>query len=545
MKPENDVIPPGWYWVGYGAVVLVWAVLIWIHFYCFNLPTNDSWFYLAPAVEAEYPGDLHLALLVPGFYGEEAVWGLHWPGGLVAYSLFTTLITKNIAAIFVWVISAWLLLGVLCAWLVYAVTRNLYMASGACLSVLFSRWFFGTNSCFRFEMPASFYVLLSVLVIMEAIYRNRWSIWHSLGLGVLVMAGAFTHPSLVLFWAGCFAVLLLALFFGWAKQRAWLRPVPQMGAIAAGGIFFALMFWAWFSQPQAWEMFLAHLQHIRDRTNLPWPLESGPILSWRTYPSSGLEMPFVIFAGTGFAIYFVVQKWRSGLAYCSKTFQGEEDTNEREDLLAVLSIMTGISFGVVFAMTNPFHTVVFLPLYIALTWIGIARIWQSEMLPRLVVSAAAVLLLLASLAHLGSRTLKWYQAGMPNFRAELAEIYDTFPANKTKIIPREFWEEALRRHDEYAKIFFFPSSHPREILDTYYAQAADMEFEPGTIFVEYGYEFSPMGGELPTLDELMANEDYQKLLERFTETDRFEHGVRGSRKLWGYEWVIYTNQPEE
>ncbi len=62
------------------GIVVCWLVVVFIHLYCFQYPSTDSWSYASPALTARVPLKLTMPFLGT-FDGADMGWGLNWPGG--------------------------------------------------------------------------------------------------------------------------------------------------------------------------------------------------------------------------------------------------------------------------------------------------------------------------------------------------------------------------------------------------------------------------------------------------------------------------------
>lgn len=531
------------YWPLFTLALSAWMIGIYVHLYVYSLPNMDTWCYFAPAQLANYPGDLSMPLLGE-FRGADEVWAIHWPGALWAYTLFMPWLPPSPLVYTSLIILLVLLTGLLTGWLTYGVTHNRWVAACACFSFLFARFSFQAQHMARSELFASLVFLLLVLLVIHFLRTGKARLGQLCLLTFLAFAAVTSSHALI----AILGLLLTSLFLWIVLQKFSIAPrtgFPGLAVFLAGsaGCLLGLAALAlWFSQPFALDQFKAHAA-----ANLPTSYGAyfarvflpGLFVS---FPFCGLELPFMLVASVvlsfSYVVYRVATKGRlkSNHPTDSGEVQDSQECDEAQRLLLV-TIMA-CAFISSFLLTNLFHNLVYYPIVIAIFWGGTFYLAKRIYWNAAIFSVCAILLLAATGVHLGTRTIRFFQAGQPNFRASISQFYDRLPKNRPLLIPVEMAEEAIIRRDSRAKISYLPYSNPEEIALDYLQKLEQEQIEPGTIWVDNKMRKNIRRQKFVLFDRVINPDDWVEI-----DSDAIRIQARLEGSYWGYDFVAYEYRP--
>lgn len=408
----------------FGAIVLCWLIVAFIHLYFFGYASMDSWTLTAPAAMAKVPFALTTPFLGT-FEGADKAWGLHWPGGLLLTSIITPFLPHHPATYISISICYWLMLSLAAMALVNRLTGSPWLALCAFAFVASDRTCFSVAWFERYELLGGAIAIVAIMAVCNR--QDRHAGMRSAIIGATFFLLPLIHPV--------FSGVGLALV-AWLGFRTWaIRSPWKPFCIAAAGYAAG---WAAFvgyyaSRPWLYAIFRNHAHQNLEitRDNAPPGIRTFLLhLSQTDRPTrAGAIVYLVAFAGV---ISLLRGLWKSRDNW--REFLSRED-------LGIFSAV-GLVSALVLSQTtyNPYYWTTPWPFAVVLACM--VTHWLLQRLParRRLVGGALIAILLLHASYWAGRTWIWYKTGFVNLRAAVSQFAATLPQGGQLFVPEVLWD---------------------------------------------------------------------------------------------------------
>lgn len=486
----------------------------------------DTWCYFAPGLLAKYPGDLHLPFL-GSFMGADELWAIHWPGAPWLYSMVFPWLPVNFALFTVIFLCIQMVAALGTAWLCYRLCQNWVAGGLAGLALLFAKYYYINVGFFRPEIITSLLLLLFYALMLAVLKAKQTQIWQVGALFVIVLATSLSHPLALPFWAAVCGLLILwqiVVYLG--KGTSWqVQPLRlALTTILGVGSAVSILAFYFFGQPYAREQFTAHAEAGSSSFH-DFPFQLLPFRHLEGFPNYGLELPTIYVALFLISGYLIIR-----ILFDHHALKRLPERVSLEALFAFSSLVFSTTF-LVFCSSNPYHIGMVAPLWTAFLFAGGYLLLEEARMPKQWQAALGCLIVLAALLPFTSRSYKYYQAGFPDIRQDLAEFYRDLPKDRLLLLPTVMWEEMAKHPEHQTQLALLPFNNPRE------NQLAYLDFlmafkqpQPGDVLVIDAYELC--GVDLAQADRL---QDWVKVGSRYA--------TYPGRKPWGFGLQVYEYRP--
>ncbi len=475
-----------------------WLVLAWVNLFCFSLPWADTWCYLGPA--AAHPRAFHTeAPLLGNFLGSDHVWGLHFPGPPMIYSLVLAALGSSPAIGVLMFVAMWAALAALVGYLAYSSTRERIWGIAAAAVVLFDRCLFLVSQAARPELLAAIVVVVLWMALADVAPFNRRA--RLVVIGFCQFLNPVLHPITLAIGAAVCLVLLAQRL-----RRLESKSGPALAALlgyAAG----CLSLFLWFkSQPEAWLQFRDHA----NSRSFPYSFGGNFWMALQSDYAPAYSGHLLWIGALLISLGAALRWMRKPMDVGPVCLWGA--------VIVLSSLVAQQKFR------NECYIGVALPAAVVLVLLWLQRIRQRYSATRLGLWFCFSLVFLIAVhgSFWGARTLRYVQAGRPNLRREIDRITQELPASRKALIPEVLWESALSNQERFG-MNTLPQSASVE-QRTKYEAIAYRELK---------------AGDLVVVDRFQQHQPLQGLARsEWTEVGRFTRILAG-RKQWGYDLTVF------
>ncbi len=475
-----------------------WFVAAWANLYWFSAPWADTWCYLGPA--AASPSVFRItAPLLGGFSGSDHVWGLHFPGAPLLYSVVFSLVKFRPSVGVLVFIFLWIALAACTGWLVLRLTGQYFWAVAAGALVLSDRSQFAVAQAQRPELAGSLVLLILLMVLAGVPPLRGRSRTPCAVLGFFLLP--LLHP--VTFAAGA----CLCLFLGWQAKRDDHPDLRILGASCLGYAGGVLTFFLWFYlQPDAWSQFSDHA------STLKIPYTYGGTF-WRALQQ------FYYPTLTGHLM------WGAALILSVTILYAWLRRRPESDPALVWAAAIALSCLIIQQkFDNRSYLALYLPEAVVITIVSLFKLQEKAAGPRSRARVRTMVCLFIAAHGLfwATRTTKFLQSGSPHIRSELSRIAWGLPKSGHVLVPEAFWEAALHDPSRFA-LNTLPQNSSRERRTAYETLA-------------YGGLSS---GDIVVVDRFQLNQPLRTFGPRdWTLVENLRHILPG-RLEWGYDLAVW------
>jgi hypothetical protein len=481
------------------AIFAAWCWAAWANLYWYDLPWADTWASIAPAASGLPP--LHInAPLLANFSGSDRVWGLHFPGVPLLYSVvFSCLRFRPELAVLMFMVL-WAALAASTGWLAFRVTGQGFWAVAAAAVILADRSLFAIAQAQRPEFITALDLLL-VWMALADIWPLRGAGRH-LGAGVAFLLLPLLHPVTLVF--GAIACAFLVLRAMRRSQRDGMPVAAPCTGYAAGCA--ALFLW-FYLQPDAWSQFCDHANARRIAYTFG-----------RMFFRSLQQFYFPVFTGyvlIGAALIAAVSALIPWLL-------GRPQANRVTLVGAVILVLCAL---IQQNFQNGLYLTLYLPVCVVFAMGLLARLESAGERGRWVRVLACAAIAVHGVFWAG-RTFRFFQSGRPHIREELTRIVEELPKGRRILIPEGLWEAAIRD----------PSRFDLNTLPQVASPGRRRAYEA----LVYG---RLSAGDAVVVDRLQLNQPVTDFLHGgWTKGKQFTHVFPG-RTEWGYDMTVWIKAP--
>jgi hypothetical protein len=481
------------------AVFAAWCWVAWANLYWYNLPWADTWASVAPAATGLPPFHINAPLLA-NFSGSDHVWGLHFPGAPLLYSVvFSCLRFRPELAVLMFMIL-WVALAACTGWLAFRTTGRGFWAVAAAAVILADRSLFAIAQFHRPEMVAALDLVL-VWVTLAGVEPIRGGVRH-VGAAIAFMLLPVLHPmTLALGAIGCVVLALRAV------RRRGTEGTPTVASCCGFTAGCTILFLWFYLQPEAWSQFYDHANSRKI------PISPGSI-----FRQAFQESYYPLFTGhVLIAAAFVVAVW-----VMFKWMRGHPPSDR---VVGVGAAIVALCLFVQLSFKNSLYRSICLPECVILV-VGILAGLDSKAAGMRWIRVLACLAVAAHGLFWAGRTARYIESGQPHIREELARIVDELPKGRQILIPEALWEAAVKD----------PGRFDLNTLPQMASPARRMAYES----LVYGRLSS---GDVVVVDRLQLNQPRTDFIHGgWIEGKRYTHVLPG-RTEWGYDMTVWVKAP--
>jgi len=481
------------------AVFAAWCWVAWANLYWYNLPWADTWASVAPAATGLPPFHINAPLLA-NFSGSDRVWGLHFPGAPLLYSVvFSCLRFRPELAVLMFMVL-WAALAACTGWLAFRVTGRGFWAMAAAALILADRSFFAIAQFHRPEMVAALDLVL-VWVTLAGAEPIRGGVRH-LGAGIAFLLLPMLHPVTLVFGAVACAFLVLR-----AMRRSPRDGMPVAAPCTGYAAGCAALFLWFYLQPDAWSQFYDHANSRKI------PISPGSM-----FTQAFQESYYPLFTGNVLiAAAFVVAAW--------VIYQWMRGHTPSDRVTVVGAAIVALCLFIQPSFKNSLYRSLCLPESVVLI-VGVLAGFDSKAASRRWIRVLACLAVAVHGLFWVSRTARFIESGQPHIREELAQIVDELPKGRRILIPEALWEAAVRD----------PGRFELNTLPQMASPAHRMAYE-SLVYTRLS------AGDVVVVDRLQLNQPRTDFVHGgWIAGKRYTHVLPG-RTEWGYDMTVWIKAP--